>query len=100
MSAIVAKRLVEHLERSGLVVMKKPPIGLEHAALSGVGCASAVLFVFVPKKERFGLTLGGASPASVAVAKNAAPREKSNSTPTALADADIEFNYRSKRKSW
>ena len=25
MSAIVAKRLVEHLERSGFVVMKKPP---------------------------------------------------------------------------
>jgi hypothetical protein len=24
---IVAKRLVEHLERSGFVVMKKPPIG-------------------------------------------------------------------------
>ena len=27
MSSIVAKRLVEHLERSGFVVMKKPPIG-------------------------------------------------------------------------
>jgi hypothetical protein len=27
MSAIVAKRLVEHLERAGFVVMKKPPIG-------------------------------------------------------------------------
>ena len=27
MSAIVAKQLVEHLERSGFVVMKKPPIG-------------------------------------------------------------------------
>ena len=27
MSAIVAKRLVEHLERSGFVVMKRPPIG-------------------------------------------------------------------------
>jgi len=26
MSAIVSKRLVEHLERSGFVVMKKPPI--------------------------------------------------------------------------
>ena len=26
MSAIVAKRLVEHLERSGFVVMKRPPI--------------------------------------------------------------------------
>jgi hypothetical protein len=24
---LVAKRLVEHLERSGFVVMKKPPIG-------------------------------------------------------------------------
>jgi hypothetical protein len=24
---VVAKRLVEHLERSGFVVMKKPPIG-------------------------------------------------------------------------
>ena len=27
MAAIVAKRLVEHLERSGFGVMKKPPIG-------------------------------------------------------------------------
>jgi hypothetical protein len=27
MSEIVAKRLVEHLERSGFVVMKKPAIG-------------------------------------------------------------------------
>jgi hypothetical protein len=27
MSAIVAKRLVEHLERSGFVIMKRPPIG-------------------------------------------------------------------------
>ena len=27
MSAIVAKRLVEHLEPSGFVVMKRPPIG-------------------------------------------------------------------------
>jgi hypothetical protein len=27
MSEIVAKRLVEHLERAGLVVMKRPPIG-------------------------------------------------------------------------
>jgi hypothetical protein len=27
MSAVVAKRLVEHLERSGFVVMKRPPIG-------------------------------------------------------------------------
>jgi hypothetical protein len=27
MADIVAKRLVEHLERSGFVVMKKPPIG-------------------------------------------------------------------------
>src|ERR1700722_6227408 len=27
MSAIVAKRLVEHLERSGFVVMKRPPTG-------------------------------------------------------------------------
>jgi hypothetical protein len=35
MSAIVAKRLVEHLERSGFVVMKKPPIG--GAALLGRG---------------------------------------------------------------
>ncbi len=26
-SKIVAKRLVEHLERSGFVVMKRPPIG-------------------------------------------------------------------------
>ena len=27
MARIVAKRLVEHLERSGFVVMKRPPIG-------------------------------------------------------------------------
>jgi hypothetical protein len=27
MSAIVAKRLVEHLDRAGFVVMKRPPIG-------------------------------------------------------------------------
>jgi hypothetical protein len=27
MSKIVAKRLVEHLERAGFVVMKRPPIG-------------------------------------------------------------------------
>jgi hypothetical protein len=27
MARIVAKRLVEHLERSGFVVMKKPPVG-------------------------------------------------------------------------
>jgi hypothetical protein len=27
MSAIVAKRLVEHLERSGFVLLKRPPIG-------------------------------------------------------------------------
>ena len=27
MARIVAKRLVEHLERSGFVVLKKPPIG-------------------------------------------------------------------------
>jgi hypothetical protein len=27
MAAIVAKRLVEHLERCGFVVMKRPPIG-------------------------------------------------------------------------
>ncbi len=27
MSEIVAKRLVEHLERCGFVVLKKPPIG-------------------------------------------------------------------------
>jgi hypothetical protein len=27
MAGIVAKRLVEHLERSGFVVMKRPPIG-------------------------------------------------------------------------
>ena len=26
-AAIVAKRLVEHLERAGFLVMKKPPIG-------------------------------------------------------------------------
>jgi hypothetical protein len=27
MSEIVARRLVEHLERAGFVVMRKPPIG-------------------------------------------------------------------------
>jgi hypothetical protein len=27
MAGIVAKRLVEHLERSGFVIMKKPPVG-------------------------------------------------------------------------
>ena len=27
MAEIVAKRLVEHLERSGFVVLKRPPIG-------------------------------------------------------------------------
>ena len=27
MAEIVAKRLIEHLERAGFVVMKKPPIG-------------------------------------------------------------------------
>ena len=32
MSEIVAKRLVEHLEESGFVVMKKPPLG-GHSAL-------------------------------------------------------------------
>ncbi len=32
MSEIVAKRLVDHLERSGFVVMKKPPLG-GHSAL-------------------------------------------------------------------
>ena len=27
MAEIIAKRLIEHLERAGFVVMKKPPIG-------------------------------------------------------------------------
>jgi hypothetical protein len=36
MSAIVAKRLVEHLERSGFVVMKRPPIGGSAPAFHGV----------------------------------------------------------------
>jgi hypothetical protein len=36
MSEIVAKRLVEHLERSGFVVMKKPPLG-GHCALGREG---------------------------------------------------------------
>jgi hypothetical protein len=27
MAEIVAKRLIEHLERAGFVVMKKPPVG-------------------------------------------------------------------------
>ncbi len=35
LSAIVAKRLVEHLERSGFVVMTKPPIGESASAYSG-----------------------------------------------------------------
>ena len=37
MSAIVAKRLVEHLERSGFVVMKRPPIGGAAALARGHG---------------------------------------------------------------
>jgi hypothetical protein len=36
-SEIVAKRLVEHLERSGFVVMKKPPIGGGAALGRGFG---------------------------------------------------------------
>ena len=35
LSAIVAKRLVEHLERSGFVVMTKPPSGESASAYSG-----------------------------------------------------------------
>jgi len=34
-SAIVAKRLVEHLERSGFVVMKRPPISRSTPAYRG-----------------------------------------------------------------
>ena len=37
MSEIVAKRLVEHLERSGFVVMQKPPIGGGAALGRGFG---------------------------------------------------------------
>ena len=37
MSKIVAKRLVERLERSGFVVMKKPPIGGGAALGRGFG---------------------------------------------------------------
>jgi hypothetical protein len=36
MSAIVAKRLVEHLERPGFVVMKKRPIGRRRCAWARV----------------------------------------------------------------
>jgi hypothetical protein len=35
MSSIVAKRLAEHLERSGFVVMKRPPIGGSARAYPG-----------------------------------------------------------------
>jgi hypothetical protein len=37
MAEIVAKRLVEHLERSGFVVMKRPPIGGGAALGRGAG---------------------------------------------------------------
>jgi hypothetical protein len=37
MLEIVAKRLVEHLERSGFVVMKKPPLGGHSALARGFG---------------------------------------------------------------
>jgi hypothetical protein len=37
MSEIVAKRLVEHLQRSGFVVMKRPPIGGGAALGRGFG---------------------------------------------------------------
>jgi hypothetical protein len=36
MAAIVAKRLVEHLERSGFVVMKRPPV----AGGAAIGCGA------------------------------------------------------------
>ena len=39
MAAIVAKRLVEHLQRSGFVVMKRPP-ALGAAALGSAGGGS------------------------------------------------------------
>jgi hypothetical protein len=35
MSAIVAKRLLEHLERLGVVVMKKPAVGWAAALTRG-----------------------------------------------------------------
>ena len=37
MAEIVAKRLVEHLERAGFVVMKRPPIGGGAALGRGFG---------------------------------------------------------------
>jgi hypothetical protein len=37
MAGIVAKRLGEHLERSGFVVMKKPPLGGHSAIARGFG---------------------------------------------------------------
>ena len=40
MAAIVAKRLVEHLQRSGFVVMKRPPGVLGAAALGSAGGGS------------------------------------------------------------
>jgi hypothetical protein len=51
MAQIVAKRLVEHLERPGFVVMKKPPIGgsappmtrLSSRGLSGSGRAGGAV---------------------------------------------------------
>jgi phosphatidylserine/phosphatidylglycerophosphate/cardiolipin synthase-like enzyme len=50
MSAIVAKRLVEHLERSGFVVMKRRPIGgggCARSRLRGVSIRSAaIVFAF------------------------------------------------------
>jgi hypothetical protein len=41
MSKIVAKRIVEHLERSGFVVMKKPPIGGRQRVVGSRGLIDA-----------------------------------------------------------
>jgi len=38
MAAIVTKRLVEHLERSGFVVMKRPPLSGSAPAYVKPGC--------------------------------------------------------------
>jgi hypothetical protein len=54
MSAIVAKRLVEHLERSGFVVMKRPPIGGAAALGRGFkGAKGGLTFCWTPSRNCF-----------------------------------------------
>jgi hypothetical protein len=57
MSAIVAKRLVEHLERSGFVVMKRPPIG--GGAAGPWGLIHHPRFQQLPKKPSDARFAGG-----------------------------------------